>query len=295
MVVRGGFHPNLGHKTMKNTPSPSQLLAVALEAAAKASVIAKAQRDQATVSVSFKGDRNLVTTADIAAEQEIITSIRNHFPNHRILAEESAQTHPPEEYGDGYVWVIDPIDGTTNYAHGHYHVGVSIACALNGEVLAGVVAAPFLNETFSATKGGGAFLNDRPIRCSDTENVEEALVTTGFPYNRSNIHNICKRIERVATLCRDVRRLGAASLDICWVACGRIDAYFEETLNPWDGAAGGLIAREAGAAIGHYHYDSEIQKVSARYPGDLFVDNIVVAPPKLLPKLLTTLHGESTK
>jgi myo-inositol-1(or 4)-monophosphatase len=153
---------------MKTKPSPSQLLAVALEAAAKGSAIAKAQRTQATVSVSFKGDRNLVTTADIAAEKEIISIITNHFPDHRILAEESAQTNPPEEYADGYVWIIDPIDGTTNYAHGHYHVGVSIACALNGEVLAGVVAAPFLNETFSATKGGGAFLNDQPIHCTDT-------------------------------------------------------------------------------------------------------------------------------
>jgi myo-inositol-1(or 4)-monophosphatase len=268
----------------------TQLLAVAHEAASKASTIAKAQREQAAVSVSFKGDRNLVTTADLAAEKEIIATIRRHFPEHKILAEESAQTSLPEEYGEGYVWVIDPIDGTTNYAHGHYQVGISIACALNGEVLAGVVAAPFLNEIFSATKGGGAFLNDKPIHCADTDTVEQALITTGFPYNRSNIGNICKRIERVARICRDVRRLGAASLDICWVACGRIDAYFEETLNPWDGAAGVLIAREAGAAIGHYNYDSETQKLSARYPGDLFVDNIVVAPPNLLPRLLETLH-----
>lgn len=276
---------------MHSPISPSQLLIVAREAALKASAIAKAQREQATVSVSFKGDRNLVTTADLAAEKEIIATIRSHFPDHRILAEESAQTVPPEEYGKGYVWVIDPIDGTTNYAHGHYHVGISIACALNGEVLAGVVAAPFLNETFSATKNGGAFLNDKQIHCTDTDSVEQALVTTGFPYNRSNISNICARIERVARICRDVRRLGAASLDICWVACGRIDAYFEETLNPWDGAAGVLIAREAGASIGHYNYDSDTQKLSARYPGDLFVDNIVVAPPKLLPRLLETLHA----
>jgi myo-inositol-1(or 4)-monophosphatase len=277
---------------MTSSIDPSYLITIALEAAAKGAAVAKTQRENLDVSVSFKGDRNLVTTADIAAEKEIIAAIKSHFPEHRILAEESAQTFSPEEYGTGYVWVIDPIDGTTNYAHGHYHVGISIACALNGEVVAGVVVAPFLNETFSATKGGGAFLNQKPIRCTDTDSVEQALITTGFPYNRSNIHNICARIERVARICRDVRRLGAASLDICWVACGRIDAYFEETLNPWDGAAGCLIAREAGAAIGHYKYDSDTQKLTARYPRDLFVDNIVVAPPKLLPKLLATLHGE---
>lgn len=277
---------------MTNSIDPAHLLTIALEAAAKGATVAKTQRENLDVSVSFKGDRNLVTTADIAAEKEIIATIKRHFPDHRILAEESAQTVSPEEYGTGYVWVIDPIDGTTNYAHGHYHVGISIACAFNGEVIAGVVAAPFLNEIFSATKGGGAFLNQKPIRCTDTDSVEQALITTGFPYNRSNIHNICTRIERVARICRDVRRLGAASLDICWVACGRIDAYFEETLNPWDGAAGCLIAREAGAAIGHYNYDSDTQKLTARYSGDLFVDNIVVAPPKLLPKLLATLHGE---
>lgn len=271
---------------------PAELLSVSQEAAARATTIAVTQRKQLEVSVSFKGDRNLVTSADLACEKEIIKTIQARYPDHLILAEETAQSIAPEDYGSGYVWVIDPIDGTTNYAHGHHHVGISIACAYNGEVVAGVVAAPFLNEVFTATKGGGAFLNDSRIKCADTDCVEDALLTTGFPYNRGNIRNICARIERVATICRDVRRLGAASLDICWVACGRIDGYFEETLNPWDGAAGCLIAREAGAAIGHYRYDSELQKLSNRYPGDLFVDNLVVAPPKLLPKLLSTLHGD---
>jgi myo-inositol-1(or 4)-monophosphatase len=271
--------------------SLSQILDVARNASDKAATIVKRQREQSSVSVSFKGDRNLVTTADVAAEQEIIAHIKQHFPDHLILAEETAQTLAPEAYGQGYVWIIDPIDGTTNYAHGHHQVGISIACALNGQVVAGVVLAPFLNERFYATKGGGAFLNDQPIHCSETDTVPDALITTGFPYNRGNIHNICLRIERVGRTCRDIRRLGAASLDICWVACGRVDAYFEETLNPWDGAAGILIAREAGAAIGHYNYDSDLQKLTARYPGDLFVDNIVVAPHKLLPRLLNTLHG----
>jgi myo-inositol-1(or 4)-monophosphatase len=276
---------------MQKTLSSTLLLQVAQEAASKASVIARSQREALSVSVSFKGDRNLVTTADIAAEKAIVETIKQHFPDHTILAEEAGRTLAPERYGEGYVWVIDPIDGTTNYAHGHYHVGISIGCALNGEVVAGVVAAPFLNETFTAIKGGGAFLNGSPIKCTDTATVEDALLVTGFPYNRINVHNICARIERAVRRCRDLRRLGAASLDLCWVACGRIDGYFEETLNPWDCAAGGLIAKEAGAVISHYEYDCDSQKLTVGFPGDLFVDNLVCAPPTLMPDLLATLHG----
>ena len=266
------------------------ILQVAIEGGNKAAHIAKDQREKLSVSVSYKGTRDLVTTADIAAEKIIKETILTHFPEHKILAEETTERLDPQEYGQGYVWIIDPIDGTTNYAHGHPHVGISIACALNGEVIAGVVVAPFLDEIFTATKNGGAFLNSKKITCTTTETIEGMLVTTGFPYSRANIHNICKRIERVATHCRDVRRLGAASLDLCWVACGRLDAYFEETLRPWDGAAGGLIAKEAGAVIGHYNYDHDSQRLTEGYPGDLYVDNIVAANPVLMPQLLELLN-----
>lgn len=279
--------------THANHPTPQALLDVALIAATKASDIARDQRSSLSVSVSFKDARNLVTTADIACEKAIIETIQAHFPHHLILAEETAQSVSPEEYGRGPVWIIDPIDGTTNYAHGHFQVGISIACAIDGIVQAGVVAAPFLGEIFTATKGGGAFCNGKPIAISNVQSIEDALVCTGFPYKRSNIHNICARIERVATRCRDVRRLGAASLDLCWVACGRLDAYFEETIQPWDGAAGGIIAREAGAVIGHYEYDCDSQKLTQRYPGDLFVDNIIATSPALLSELKAVLDGVS--
>lgn len=273
-------------------PTPEQALDVALKAAHKASEIATSLRASYGVSISFKAERNLVTTGDLACEKAIIETIHETFPSHLILAEESAQTVQPEVYGEGPVWVIDPIDGTTNYAHGHFQVGISIAYAVNGVVQAGVVAAPFYNEIFTATKGGGAFLNGQKIAISGVGTVEEALISTGFPYKRSNIKNICARVERVVSRCRDLRRLGAASLDLSWVACGRLDAYFEETLQPWDGAAGGLIAREAGAVIGHYEYDSDTQRLTHRYPGDLFVDNIIAASPKLLPALKSVLDGQ---
>jgi myo-inositol-1(or 4)-monophosphatase len=187
------------------------------------------------------------------------------------------------------VWIIDPIDGTTNYAHGHFQVGVSIACAIDAKVVAGAVFAPFLGELFTASLGAGAFLNGEPISVSPTDRLESALIATGFPYDRANVPNICKRLQALLSRCRDIRRLGAASLDICWVACGRLDAYYEETINPWDGAAACLIAREAGARIGHYAYDSPTQRRTERYPGDLFVDNLIVSTPGVFEEISKAL------
>ena len=271
----------------------SELLTLAHQAVTVASDIARSHRSTLSVSVSFKGDRNLVTSADLASERAIIELITQRFPDHRILAEESAQTATPESYGEGYTWVIDPIDGTTNYAHGHFQVGISVACVLNGESVAAAVAAPFLNEIFTATKGGGAYLNGTPIHCTPTTAVSDAVVTTGFPYRRENVHNICARIERVVRVCRDLRRLGAASLDLCWIACGRLDAYFEEGIQPWDAAAGVLIAREAGAVIDHFNYDCDLQRMTTRYPGDLFADNIVACVPGIRNELMALLNGSS--
>lgn len=274
----------------------TELLTTAQEAVAIASDIARAHRNDLTVSVSFKGDRNLVTSADLASERAIVGLIQRRFPDHQILAEETAQTIAPEQYGKGYTWVIDPIDGTTNYAHGHFHVGISVACTYEGKTVAAAVAAPFVGEVFTATLGGGAFLNGRRIQCTDTNAVSDALITTGFPYNRGNIHNICSRIERVVRVCRDLRRLGAASLDLCWVGCGRLDAYFEEGIQSWDAAAGVLIAREAGAVIDHYAYDSDLQRMTSRYPKDLFADNIVACVPGIQAELMALLnHTTSTQ
>jgi myo-inositol-1(or 4)-monophosphatase len=269
--------------------SPSDLLGVAIEAAKRAGEVICQQRRTQSVSVSFKGARDLVTTADLAAEKIVIETIGSYYPTHKILAEESSQNLDPTEFGQGTVWVIDPIDGTTNYAHGHFQVGVSIACAIDGKSVAGAVLAPFLDELFTASIGGGAFLNGEPISVSPTDRLEAALIATGFPYDRTNVPNICKRLQALLLRCRDIRRLGAASLDICWVACGRLDAYYEETLNPWDGAAACLIAREAGARIGHYAYDSSTQRRTEGYPGDLFMDNLIVSAPGVFEQLTMEL------
>jgi myo-inositol-1(or 4)-monophosphatase len=268
-----------------------ELLYLAKQAAEVGAEIARKERRNMTVSVEFKDPRNLVTNADIAAQGAIIELIRSRYPLHRILAEESPLTETPEDYSAGYCWVIDPIDGTMNYAHGHFNVGVSVGCALNGEVVAGAVAAPFLGEVFTAIKGGGAFLNGDPIRVKPTTRVADAVITTGFPYDRSNAANTCRRIERVVRVCRDLRRLGAASLDLCWVACGRLDGYYEECIQPWDAAAGGLILREAGGILAHFDYDCELQRMNAHFKGDLFTDNLVACTPGIKEELLKLLNG----
>lgn len=270
-------------------PSPTDVLAVAIEAAKRGGAIAREQRESQSVHVTLKAERNLVTTADLASEKAIIETIKAHYPDHKILAEESSDPDLAASFNSGPTWVIDPIDGTTNYAHGHPQVGVSVAFVVDGIAQAGAVLAPFQDELFTATLKGGAFLNGKPIRATETHSLSDALIATGFPYDRVNVDAICLRLRDLLRTCRDIRRLGAASVDISWVACGRIDAFYEETLSPWDGAAACLIAREAGAKIGHYPYDHDSQKKTINYKNDLFMDNIVVTAPKVFDEVMRVL------
>lgn len=200
-------------------------------------------------SVAKKGRIDLVTQADVASETKIIETIRSRFPDHTILAEESGRS------GDKSAirWVVDPLDGTTNYAHGLPIFGISIATEVNGEVVVGVVLNPLGGELFTALKAQGALLNDRPIRVSTTQAVSDSLLITGFPYEWGDQQAaIFERFARCALAARGIRRLGAAALDLCHVAAGRADAYWEVQLKPWDSAAGTLIAREAGARVTDY-------------------------------------------
>lgn len=273
----------------QNTPSPQEALAIAIEAAKRGGSVAINQRSNHSVKISQKAAHNLVTSADLASEKAIIETIRAYYPEHQILAEESSDPNHAQSFNRGPVWVVDPIDGTTNYAHGHNQVGVSIAFVVDGIAQAGAVYTPFQGELFTATHAGGAFCNDEQIKVTETSTIEDALIATGFPYDRVNIEAICGRLHTLLRNCRDIRRLGAASVDISWVACGRLDAFYEETLSPWDGAAACLIAREAGAKIGHYPYDHESQKRTLQYKGDMFMDNLVVAGPQLFDKLMRAL------
>jgi myo-inositol-1(or 4)-monophosphatase len=197
-------------------------------------------------TVSKKGRTDLVTQADLASEAKIIDSLKARYPRHAILAEEGGSTS-----GEGPIrWVIDPLDGTTNYAHGLPIFCISIAAEAAGETVVGVVLNPNGEELFTAIRGQGAFLNERPIEASTTAPVSEALLITGFPYEWGDQRaHIMERFERCLLAARGVRRLGAAALDLCYLAAGRADAYWETKLKPWDTAAGVLIAREAGAKV----------------------------------------------
>ncbi|MDJ0782473.1 MAG: inositol monophosphatase family protein [Desulfosarcinaceae bacterium] len=201
-------------------------------------------------TVTKKGRIDLVTQADLASEAKIIAVIRSHYPDHDVLAEESGASGGGNSAANLVRWVIDPLDGTTNYAHGLPIFAISIAVEVDTEALVGVVLNPNGGELFSAIKAHGALLNDRPIRVSRTDAVSESLLITGFPYEWGDQRTaIIERFSRCVDSARGIRRLGAAALDLCYVAAGRADAYWEAGLKPWDSAAGALIAREAGAMV----------------------------------------------
>lgn len=196
-------------------------------------------------AIHFKGDIDLVTDADRQAEATIVSMIRSHFPDHEILAEEGSggvRSSP-------YRWIIDPLDGTTNYAHRYPHFAVSIAVERDGDIVVGTVYDPVLGELFEARAGEGAYLNGQPIRVSSVDRLLRALLCTGFPYDRKLFEPCLNRWEYFIRRSQAVRRDGSAALDICYVAAGRFDGYWEEHMAPWDIAAGVLMVREAGGMV----------------------------------------------
>ena len=198
-------------------------------------------------NIQKKGPKDLVTEADIESEKQIIETIRKKFPDHDILAEESGSSI----HGDAeYQWVIDPLDGTTNFAHQVPFFSVSIAFAVSGEIQVGIVLNPVSGELFTAVKHNGAQLNGHTINVSSCQSISESLLVTGFPYDvKQDSRPYMVRFENMLNAAIGIRRLGSAALDLCYVACGRFDGFWEEHLHPWDTAAGVLIAEEAGARI----------------------------------------------
>ena len=196
--------------------------------------------------IQFKGEIDLVTEVDRACEELIVAAIRENFPGHDILAEENVYA----QAGSRFKWIIDPLDGTTNYAHGFPWFCVSIALEIDGEVRLGVIYQPMLDELFTAVKGEGAFLNGRPLRVSRREPLKNCLLATGFPYDRTrdNENNFANFVN-FQMAARAVRRAGAAALDLANVAAGRLDGYWEVKLKPWDVAAGQLLVTEAGGRV----------------------------------------------
>lgn len=199
--------------------------------------------------VEFKGQANLVTVADRKSEELIISGILARYPTHSILAEESGITQP----GAAVQWIIDPLDGTTNFAHGYPFYCVSIAVEENGEILCGVVYDPVRDEMYTASRGYGAFCNGEPIRVSDVNVLSRALLITGFPYNfREYLETVVSQFQKFLVASQAVRRGGSAALDLCYVACGRLDGFWELYLQPWDTAAGRIILEEAGGKVTNF-------------------------------------------
>ena len=204
-----------------------------------------------SAKITSKGDINLVTEADIAAENLIIERIRSHYPQHAILAEESGETVLVGKQSE-WKWIIDPLDGTTNYAHGYPCFCVSIALEHKGVLEVGVVYDPMRDEMFAAERGRGATLNDRQMRVSTVDELSQAMVCTGFPYNVRERPDFAREFAKFTMEAQAVRRDGSAALDLAYVACGRFDGFWEDGLSPWDVAAGALLIFEARGRVTNF-------------------------------------------
>jgi len=217
------------------------------EALKKAGSIAR-EAIHAPKEVQIKAEYSIVTQTDMECDRVIVETIRREFPDHAFLTEES-----PASGHSSSRWIIDPIDGTTNFAHGYPVSCVSIAFEYESQVLMGGILDPFRDELFFAEKNRGAFMNGKPIRVSAVSKLTEALISTGFPYDtRQHVDEYLAVFKQFLLASQGVRRAGAAALDLCYVACGRFDAYYEKNLQPWDKAAGLLIVEEAGGRISDY-------------------------------------------
>lgn len=232
-------------------PSPANLdlfRAVAADAALISGRIQK-ERLGTNVGVQNKGELDLVTEVDRACEAAILARLRRSFPNHDTVAEESA----PSRSGSEYVWYVDPLDGTTNFAHNYPFFCTSIALARAGVVIAGAVYDPVKDEIFTAARGRGATCNGSCLRVSGSAEVRRSVFLTGFPYDlREDVRHTLRLFERFLHRARAVRRDGAAALDLAYLAAGRIDGYFEERLQPWDVLAGSLLVEEAGGRVSRF-------------------------------------------
>ncbi len=228
-------------------PELKKFMEVAGTAALKAGERLKELYDT-PLKIRHKGDIDLVTEADVASEEIVVKICSEHLPEAKILAEESSANYGafPQEL----TWIIDPLDGTTNFAHGFPWFCVSVALAHKGRILAGAIYAPILEEFFCAISGNGAFLNGNPIQVSGEERLSQSLLATGFPYDvQQHPDPVIDALRAMIVKAQGIRRAGAAAMDLAYVACGRLDGFWEIKLKPWDTAAGQLLVEEAGGKV----------------------------------------------
>ena len=218
---------------------------VAVEAACSAGGILRRRMDSIR-EIRHKSAVDIVTDVDLQSEQEILSALLKAFPTHTVLGEEGGARLGSDAR---YRWIVDPLDGTTNYAHGFPFFCVSIGLEVDGQMALGVAYAPSLDELFVAEAGHGATVDDEPIHASSTADLSQALLATGFPYDRTEFPRALRSFEVLSLRSQAVRRAGSAVLDLCYVACGRLDGYWEHQVKPWDMAAGSLMVVEAGGAV----------------------------------------------
>src|SRR4051812_33987882 len=240
-----------------SSPNLHPMLNVAVKAArAAGAIINRAALDVESVRISQKQVNDFVTEVDHASEAVIIETLLTAYPDHGILAEESGREHGAKDADS--VWIIDPLDGTTNFIHGFPVYCVSIALAVRGKVEQAVIYDPSRNDLFTATKGRGAYMNERRIRVSKRVDLRQCLIATGFPFRPGdNFNNYLRMMAEIMQRTAGLRRPGAAALDLAYVAAGFTDGFFETGLSPWDVAAGSLLITEAGGLIGNFTGESE--------------------------------------
>ena len=256
------------------------MLNTAVKAARRGgAVINRASLDLDQVAVAKKKHNDFVTEVDKAAEEAIIDVLKNAYPDHAILAEESGAS-PNLHDENEHVWIIDPIDGTTNFIHGFPQYCVSIALQHRGQITQAVIYDPNRNDLFTASKGAGAYLNEKRIRVSRRDKLAESLIGTGFPYSDlSRLDEYMKMFKIMTERTAGLRRPGSAALDLAYVAAGRLDGFFEEGLKPWDMAAGSLLITEAGGLIGNFKGESDY----------LYKGNIITGNPKIFAQMVALL------
>ena len=231
--------------------------------------------------VDYKGEINLVTEADRQAEAGILRVLQNAFPHHAILAEESGEQFVKPAGNAGYKWIVDPLDGTTNFAHTYPVFCVSIALEVQGEIILGVIYDPIRKEIFTAEKNKGATINGHPIRVSGTKNVNKSLLVTGFAYNiRRAKQNNLDHFAAFALRAQGIRRSGSAALDLSYVACGRFDGFWEMNLEPWDSAAGLLLVVEAGGHVSDF----------SNQPYHIYKKEIIASNGLIHPEMISVLN-----
>lgn len=255
------------------------MLNIAVKAARRAgAIIARASMDGSALEIRSKRRNDFVTQVDKAAEAAAIDIIRKAYPDHGILAEESGRSAAADAE---YLWIIDPLDGTTNFIHTLPQYCVSIGLQHRGVMTQAVVYDPSRNELFTATRGRGAFLNDRRIRVTRCLRLSEALIATGFPFKENaRIDRYMAQLRTLMGTCAGVRRAGSAALDLAWVAAGRYDGFWELGLSPWDMAAGALLVQESGGLVGDPNGE----------PKYLESGDIVAGTPKVFAQLLDALR-----